>query len=52
MLLRILGIKVPDYPTLNRRMRNLTIPIDFDESSNVYKLAVDSTGYKVSNRRD
>jgi len=52
MLLEKLGVKVPDYSTLNRRVRSLTIPVDLDGSSSVYELAVDSTGYKVSNRGD
>jgi len=67
MLLERLGIKVPDYSTINRRIRNLTVPIDIvvdddvvDESNNnnnnnnnnIYELAIDSTGYKVTNRGD
>ena len=52
MLLEKLGVKVPDYSTINRRVRSLTIPVDLDDSSSVYELAVDSTGYKVSNRGD
>jgi len=52
MLLEKLGVKVPDYSTINRRVRSLTIPVDLDGSSSVYELAVDSTGYKVSNRGD
>ncbi len=35
---------------MNRRIRKLTIPVDIDISSNVYELAIDSIGYKVSNR--
>ena len=41
---------------MNRRIRKLTIPvdidIDIDTSSNIYELAIDSTGYKISNRGD
>ena len=51
-MLSIWNIDVPDYSTLNRRIRKLTIPVDIDASSRVYELAIDSTGYKVSNRGD
>jgi len=51
-LSKVWGIAVPDYSTLNRRVRKLTIPVDLDPSSGVYELSVDSTGYKVSNRGD
>jgi hypothetical protein len=40
------------YPTLNRRIRNLTISTDIDASSDIYELAIDSTGYKFSNREN
>lgn len=49
---KVWSIEVPDYSTLNRRVRRLTIPIDLDASKSVYELAIDSTGYKVSNRGD
>jgi len=52
MLSKVWSIAVPDYSTLNRRVRKLTIPVDLDSSKNVYELSVDSTGYKVSNRGD
>ena len=50
MLSKVWRIDVPDYSTLNRRVRKLTIPIDIDSSSTLYELSIDSTGYKVSNR--
>ena len=49
---KVWSIEVPDYSTLNRRVRKLTIPIDLDASKSVYELSIDSTGYKVSNRGD
>ena len=52
MLSKVWCIDVPDYSTLNRRVRKLTIPIDLDASKSVYELSIDSTGYKVSNRGD
>ncbi len=50
MLSKVWSIAVPDYSTLNRMVRKLTIPIDLDPS--FYVLSIDSIGYKVSNRRD
>jgi len=53
MLSNVWSIDVPDHLTLNRRIRKLTIPVDIDISNNnIYELAIDSTGYKVSNRGD
>lgn len=52
MLSRVWAIDVPDYSTLNRRVRRLTVPLDLDASSSSYELSIDSTGYKVSNRGD
>ena len=51
MLSNVLSIDVPDHSTLNRRIRKLTIPVD-TSSNNIYELAIDSTGYKVSDRGD
>ena len=51
MLSNVWSIDVPDHSTLNRRIRKLTIPVD-TSSNNIYELAIDSTGYKVSNRGD
>ena len=50
LLLPKLGIKVPDHSTIHRRIRKLSIPIDIDTSGKVFELAIDSTGYKVTNR--
>ncbi|MGB9727752.1 MAG: transposase [Nitrososphaeria archaeon] len=52
MLSKVLDITVPDYSTLNRRVRRLTIPVDLNPSNKFYELSIDSTGYKVSNRGD
>jgi len=49
-LLGRLGIKVPDYSTINRRIRKLSIPTDIDRSAGAYELAIDSTGFKITNR--
>ncbi len=42
----------PDYLTLDRRIRKLAIPIDINPSKTAYELSIDSTGYKVTNRRE
>jgi len=52
LMLEKLGIYIPSYATINRRVRELTIPMDLDPSSSSYELSIDSTGYKVSNRGD
>ena len=49
MLSNVWSIDVPDYSTLNRRIRKLTIPVDIDASSNniisTYKI-LNTTGSK------
>ncbi len=50
MLLGKLEIKVPDYSTIDRRIGKLNIPVDIDRSAKAYELAIDSTGFKVTNR--
>ncbi len=50
VLLGRLGIKVPDYSTIDRRIRKLNIPADIDRSAKAYELAIDSTGFKITNR--
>ncbi len=52
MLSKIWGISVPDYSTLDRRIRKLNIPVDIDPSAGAYELAIDSTGFKVTNRKE
>ena len=47
-----LNVTIPSYATIDRRVRELTIPLELDPSSSSFELAIDSTGYKVSNRGD
>jgi len=51
MLLGRLGIKVHDYSTMDRKIRKLNIPIDIDRSAKAYEHTIDSTGFKITNRR-
>lgn len=46
------GVTIPSYATIDRRVRELTMPMDLDQSNSSFELAIDSTGYKVSNRGD
>jgi hypothetical protein len=47
-----LGVTTPSYATIDRRVRELTMPMDVDPQASSFELAIDSTGYKVSNRGD
>ena len=51
VLLGRLGKKAPDYSIMDKKIRKLIIPIDGDRSTKAYEHTIDSTGFKIANKR-